>query len=106
MISQSGRHIVSELNKEVEKIDKRIAELIKSDEELTEVFTIVTSVPGIGMQNAVCLMVYTDNFRRFNYDSRKISCYYGIAPLARIRAPACILTHMCTTWRTARLKQC
>ena len=59
MISQSGRHIVSELNKEIEKIDKRIAELIKSDEELTEVFTIVTSVPGIGTQNAVCLMVYT-----------------------------------------------
>ena len=75
MISQSGRHIVSELNKEIEKIDKRIADLIKSDEELTEVFNIVTSVPGIGTQNAVCLMVYTDNFRRFNYDSRKIACY-------------------------------
>lgn len=83
IISQSGRHIVSELNKEVEKIDKRIAELIKSDEELTEVFTIVTSVPGIGTQNAVCLMVYTDNFRRFNYDSRKIACYYGIAPFGK-----------------------
>lgn len=50
MISQSGRHIVSELNKEVEKIDKRITELIKSDKELTEVFTILTSVPGIGTQ--------------------------------------------------------
>ena len=83
MISQSGRHIVSELNKEIEKIDKRIAELIKSDEELIEVFNIVTSVPGIGTQNAVCLMVYTDNFRRFNYDSRKIACYYGIAPFGK-----------------------
>lgn len=83
MISQSGRHIVSELNKEVEKIDKRIASLIDSDSELTEVFRIVTSVPGIGTQNAVCLMVYTDNFRRFNYDSRKIACYYGIAPFGR-----------------------
>jgi transposase len=83
MISQSGRHIVTELNKEIEKIDKRIAELIDSDEELTQVFTIVTSIPGIGTQNAVCLMVYTDNFRRFNFDSRKIACYYGIAPFGR-----------------------
>ena len=83
MISQSGRHIVSELNREIEKVDKRIDALIKSDEELTEVFTIVTSVPGIGTQNAVCLMVYTDNFRRFNYDSRKIACYYGIAPFGK-----------------------
>ena len=83
MISQSGRHIVSELNKEVEKIDRRIAALIKSDDELAEVFTIVTSVPGMGTQNAVCLMVYTDNFRLFNYDARKIACYYGIAPFGK-----------------------
>ena len=83
MISQSGRHIVTELNKEIEKIDKRISELIDSDDELAQVFTIVTSIPGIGTQNAVCLMVYTDNFRRFNFDSRKIACYYGIAPFGR-----------------------
>ena len=83
MISQSGRHIVTELNKEIEKIDKRIAELIDSDDELAQVFNIVTSIPGIGPQNAVCLMVYTDNFRRFNFDSRKIACYYGIAPFGR-----------------------
>ena len=83
MISQSGRHIVTELNKEIEKIDKRIAQLIDSDDELAQVFNIVTSIPGIGTQNAVCLMVYTDNFRRFNFDSRKIACYYGIAPFGR-----------------------
>lgn len=83
MISQSGKHIVAELNKEIEKIDQKIASLIDSDKELTEVFNIVTSVPGIGTQNAVCLMVYTDNFRRFNYDARKIACYYGIAPFGK-----------------------
>ena len=83
MISQSGRHIVSELNKEIGKIDEKIAALIESDKELAEIFNIVTSVPGIGTLNAVCLMVYTDNFRRFNCDARKIACYYGIAPFGR-----------------------
>ncbi len=82
-ISQSGRHIVSELNKEIEKLDKKIAALIAENTELMEVFTILTSIPGIGTQNAVCLMVYTDNFRKFNYDSRKIACYYGLAPFGR-----------------------
>lgn len=106
MISQSGRHIVSELNKEIEKIDKRIAALIDSDDELSEVFNIVTSMPGIGTQNAVCLMVYTNNFRKFNYDSRKIACYYGIALSERTLEPACIRIPMCTTWRTGRLRQC
>ena len=83
MISQSERHVVSKLNREIEKIDKRIESLIDSDEELAQVFNIVTTIPGIGTQNAVCLMVYTDNFRKFNYDSRKIACYYGIAPFGR-----------------------
>ena len=82
-IAQSGKHIISEFNKEIAKINKKIASLIESSDELYEVFNIVTSVPGIGTQNAVCLMVYTDNFRRFNYDSRKIACYYGIAPFGK-----------------------
>ena len=82
-IAQSGKHIVSELNREIAKIDKKIASLIESSDELSEVYRIVTSVPGIGIQNAVCLMVYTDNFRRFNYDARSIACYYGIAPFGK-----------------------
>ena len=32
------------------------------------------------MINATCLMVYTDNFNKFEMNSRKIGCYYGIAP--------------------------
>ena len=82
-ISQSERHLITEMNKEIAKIDKRIEELINLDEELKEVYEIVTTVPGVGTQNAVCLMVYTDNFRKFNYDSRKIACYYGIAPFGK-----------------------
>ena len=78
VIAQSGKHIVSELNKEIAKIDKKIASLIESSDD-----RIVTSVPGIGTQNAVCLMVYTDNFRKFNYDARSIACYYGIAPFGQ-----------------------
>ena len=83
VISQSSRHLITEMNKEIAKIDKQIDELINQDEELKEVYTIVTTVPGIGTQNAVCLMVYTDNFRKFSYDSRKIACYYGIAPFGK-----------------------
>ena len=83
VIAQSGKHIVSELNKEIAKIDRKIASLIESSDELSEVYRIVTSVPGIGTQNAVCLMVYTDNFRKFNYDARSIACYYGIAPFGK-----------------------
>jgi transposase len=83
VISQSSRHLITEMNKEIAKIDKQIDELINQDEELKEVYAIVTTIPGIGTQNAVCLMVYTDNFRKFSYNSRKIACYYGIAPFGK-----------------------
>lgn len=83
IISRIGRHIVSELDKKIRELDKEIDTLIAGNEELAEVFAIVTSIPGIGTQNAVCMMVYTDNFRKFNFDARKIACYYGLAPFGR-----------------------
>lgn len=83
IISQKGRSIVNRLNKVIEDIDREIEALIDSDRELKETFDIVTSVPGIGTQNAVAFMVYTNNFKKFDHNPRKIACYYGIAPFGR-----------------------
>ena len=82
-MAMSSKHLISEFNKKIAECDKRIQQIIDEDEELQRNFEIITSVPGVGAQNAVCLMVYTDNFSRFDYDSRKIACYYGVAPFGR-----------------------
>ena len=82
-MAMSSKHLISEFNKKIAECDKRIQQIIDEDEELQRNFEIITSVPGVGVQNAVCLMVYTDNFRRFDYNSRKIACYYGVAPFGR-----------------------
>ena len=82
-MAMSSKHLISEFNKKIAECDKRIQQIIDGDEELQRNFEIITSVPGVGAQNAVCLMVYTDNFCRFDYDSRKIACYYGVAPFGR-----------------------
>ena len=82
-MAMSSKHLISEFNKKIAECDMRIEKIISEDEELRRNFEIITSVPGVGMQNAVCLMVYTDNFNRFDYNSRKISCYYGVAPFGR-----------------------
>lgn len=82
-ISNTGKHFITEFDKAIAKLDKKIKEIIESDEELKHTYTIATSVPGIGTQNAVCLMVYTDNFRKFDFDARKIACYYGVAPFGK-----------------------
>ena len=82
-ISMSSKHLITEFNKKIKECDQRIKEIISEDEELQRNFEIITSIPGVGTQNAVCLMIYTDNFVRFEYNSRKIACYYGVAPFAR-----------------------
>jgi transposase len=74
---------VSFFDEQIAQINEDIKAVLANDEELMEIFIILTSVPGIGTQNAVCLMVYTDNFRKFNFNSRKIACYYGLAPFGK-----------------------
>ena len=83
LISNTGKHFITEFDKAIAKLDKKIKEIIESDEELKHTYAIVTSVPGIGTQNAVCLMVYTNNFHKFDFDARKIACYYGVAPFGK-----------------------
>lgn len=83
LISNTGKHLVTEFDKAIDKLDKKIKQVIESDEELKHTYNIVTSVPGIGTQNAVCLMVYTDNFKKFDFNARKIACYYGVAPFGK-----------------------
>ena len=82
-MAMSSKHLICEFNKKIAECDMRIEKIISEDEELRRNFEIITSVPGVGTQNAVCLMVYTDNFCRFDYNSRKIACYYGVAPFGR-----------------------
>ena len=82
-ISQIGRHLIHEFEKAIKEINDEIKEVIDSDDELSNTFNIITSVPGMGVQNAVCLMVYTDNFSKFGFDPRKIACYYGVAPFGK-----------------------
>jgi hypothetical protein len=52
-----------------------IDSIIESDEELKENYAIITSIKGIARQNATCMIIYTNNFRKFDCDPRKTACY-------------------------------
>lgn len=67
---------------DLEKVGKAIKEIIKSDEELSRLFGIITSVEGIGEVTAVGIIVTTNEFKDIN-DSKKYACYAGVAPFAR-----------------------
>jgi transposase len=82
-MARKARHLIAELEKAIGECDNEMRRLIMEDEELKENFEIITSIKGVALQNATGLIVYTDNFRKFDYDARKIACYYGVAPFGK-----------------------
>lgn len=82
-INEQSKHLMEELRTSIEKCDKQIDELIASDAELQKNYNIITSIKGVARQNATCLIIYTNNFKRFNHNARKLACYYGIAPFGK-----------------------
>ena len=82
LMADSSRRLVKQLKNEIKRIEKKMLQIIKENAELNDTFEILCSMKGIGLQNAAAMMVYTNNFERFDHDPRKIACYYGVAPFA------------------------
>jgi transposase len=60
-------------------LDTQIDELIKSDKELTEKFTLVTSVPGIARVTFCYLIYFTNEFKNYS-EGKQLACYCGVVP--------------------------
>lgn len=71
--------LISSLEKAVKEVEKKISDLIDSDESIRSSFSKITSIEGIGKQTAIATIVATDNFRKFD-DPRKFACHVGCAP--------------------------
>lgn len=69
------------LSKSKAAIENRIMDLINQDEELKNIFELVTSIKGVGQVLATELMIYTHVFTRMN-DAKQLACYCGVAPFS------------------------
>ena len=67
------------LKEAIETLDGKLEQLLLQDTELARQYRLLTSVPGIGLQTAVALIVTTRGFTRLT-EKRKLSCYSGTAP--------------------------
>lgn len=79
LLSKSIRKTLAALDKDLAKIEVQIKELIDQDENLKQLYKIITSVVGIGFVTAINLIVHTHAFSVMN-DARKLACYCGVAP--------------------------
>lgn len=82
-IKRKSNHLIEEIDKAIKECDEMIDKLIDEDKELKENYEIITSIKGVARQNGACLLIFTNNFKRFDLDARKIACYYGVAPFGQ-----------------------
>lgn len=82
-IQKSAARVVKQVDAEIKNCDKRMQKIIDSDEELKATFEIVTSIKGVALQNGTVLLVVTNNFKNFDFNARKLACYYGVAPFGK-----------------------
>lgn len=72
-------HAIRGLKASIKQIEDKIHQVIESNQQLKEVYQLITSIPGVGFVLAVKLMVYTKIFTCFD-NVRQLSCYCGVAP--------------------------
>lgn len=76
---KSSNSILKNLNANLKRIEARLRTLIKENGAIEKNFNLIKSVPGVGQQTAIYLLLTTKNFTTFK-DARKLACYAGIAP--------------------------
>lgn len=82
-INRKSKHLMAEIDKAIKECDTMIDRIIDANMELKENYGIITSIKGVARQNGACLLIFTNNFKRFDMDARKIACYYGVAPFGK-----------------------
>lgn len=74
-----NQKLISELQAQIEKIEKAIEKTIKEDTELNRKAMLVRSVPGVGKIVCWTMIAKTEGFTTIT-DPRKMACYSGVAP--------------------------
>jgi len=61
------------------RLKKKLDDIIKNNQQIKQMYKLITSIKGVGHQTALFLIVYTDKFTKFD-SWRKFASYCGIAP--------------------------
>jgi transposase len=79
LLTKTIRKSLAAIDKDLKSVEASIIGIVNEDENLKELYKLITSVVGIGFVTAINLMVYTNGFTVLK-DTRKLACYCGVAP--------------------------
>jgi transposase len=74
-----SRSTIKGIETDLKKIELEFDNIIKSDENLSNIFEKVTSVTGVGKVTALFLICYTNEFKVYE-TPRQLACYCGVVP--------------------------
>jgi len=78
-VVSANKSMMNQLGKTLKSIEEKMHSIIASEDELNRQYRLVTSIPGIGMQTAIYLLIVTKGFDCFD-NWRQLACYAGVAP--------------------------
>jgi len=79
LLARAFKKSISSLSKSIKEVEKKIDLLIQKDEQINQNKQLITSIPGIGNQGAINLIIATNNFQSFE-SARHLACYAGVVP--------------------------
>ena len=79
LLTKTIKHSLSSVEKDIVNIEAKIIDIVNEDDNLKQLFRLITSVVGIGFVTAINLLIYTKGFTVLN-ETRKLACYCGVAP--------------------------
>lgn len=74
--------VIKALQKAIEETEAEIEKIIKQNVELKANYDLIKSVPGIGKITSAALIVYTENFTKFD-NAKQLGSYCGVVPFQR-----------------------
>lgn len=78
-IIELNNQLILLLDKQIKTIEKKIVEIIESNEKLNDQYIRIQTVPGVGKVLATMLIVKTNGFTEIQ-SARKMACYSGVVP--------------------------
>ena len=79
LLAKTIKSSLAAIDKDLKNVEIRIISIVNEDENLKQLYKLITSVVGIGFVTAINLIVYTNGFGVLK-DTRKLACYCGVAP--------------------------
>jgi transposase len=78
-IQRQNKALLEKLSAGIKKLDQSLKESLKQDQALEAKAKLIQSVPGVGLQTAVYLLITSRGMQGFE-TARQFACYSGCAP--------------------------